>query len=342
MESGTGEAGKGRSLGGRSIGCQGGAWEGWGLEVEAGPRLPLKVWGEGGRDGPSDVTGRQVLLGTTECSIQAAAPSGMHPSVGGGWGELRESPSSLEASHPPRLTRRGWWAAGHTDTHRAAAAGDVGGAGLVPGAAGDAADAPLRGRDGFQQGEGRLTAACSPLFAHPTLYSPLSVLPYLGSPGSVCPTLPTLCAPCFLLPTFRVPHSLFALLSILPSHIPRVSQFKRLLNRELTHLSESSRSGNQVSEYISQTFLDQQAEVEDPQPLSPIRRQREPCLANVHTAAVPRFGVHTDQEEQLAQVGLLAPASVSPPVPEQEMMLSIHRRWETPAGGAWMCSEWPN
>lgn len=28
-----------------------------------------------------------------------------------------------------------------------------------------------------------------------------------------------------------------------------------MLNRELTHLSEMSRSGNQVSEYISNTFL---------------------------------------------------------------------------------------
>lgn len=28
-----------------------------------------------------------------------------------------------------------------------------------------------------------------------------------------------------------------------------------MLNRELTHLSEMSRSGNQVSEYISTTFL---------------------------------------------------------------------------------------
>ncbi|XP_008563129.1 PREDICTED: cAMP-specific 3',5'-cyclic phosphodiesterase 4A-like [Galeopterus variegatus] len=32
-------------------------------------------------------------------------------------------------------------------------------------------------------------------------------------------------------------------------------KFKRMLNRELTHLSEMSRSGNQVSEYISTTFL---------------------------------------------------------------------------------------
>ncbi|XP_073910190.1 3',5'-cyclic-AMP phosphodiesterase 4A isoform X2 [Castor canadensis] len=43
-------------------------------------------------------------------------------------------------------------------------------------------------------------------------------------------------------------------------------KFKRMLNRELTHLSEMSRSGNQVSEYISTTFLDKQNEVEIPSP----------------------------------------------------------------------------
>ena len=32
-------------------------------------------------------------------------------------------------------------------------------------------------------------------------------------------------------------------------------QFKRMLNRELNHLSEMSRSGSQVSEYLSNTFL---------------------------------------------------------------------------------------
>lgn len=42
-------------------------------------------------------------------------------------------------------------------------------------------------------------------------------------------------------------------------------QFKRMLNRELTHLSETSRSGNQVSEYISSTFLGE----EPPAPGSP-------------------------------------------------------------------------
>lgn len=33
------------------------------------------------------------------------------------------------------------------------------------------------------------------------------------------------------------------------------TQFKRMLNRELTQLSETSRSGNQVSEFIANTFL---------------------------------------------------------------------------------------
>ena len=34
-----------------------------------------------------------------------------------------------------------------------------------------------------------------------------------------------------------------------------ILQFKRMLNKELSHLSESSKSGNQISEYISSTFL---------------------------------------------------------------------------------------
>ncbi|KAI9525679.1 hypothetical protein NQZ68_006228 [Dissostichus eleginoides] len=37
------------------------------------------------------------------------------------------------------------------------------------------------------------------------------------------------------------------------------NKFKRMLNRELSHLSEMSRSGNQVSEYISSTFMGEQA-----------------------------------------------------------------------------------
>uniref|UniRef100_A0A3P8WKW9 Phosphodiesterase n=1 Tax=Cynoglossus semilaevis TaxID=244447 RepID=A0A3P8WKW9_CYNSE len=40
------------------------------------------------------------------------------------------------------------------------------------------------------------------------------------------------------------------------------NKFKRMLNRELTHLSEMSRSGNQVSEFISNTFLGKSCDFE--------------------------------------------------------------------------------
>ncbi|XP_035888217.1 cAMP-specific 3',5'-cyclic phosphodiesterase 4A isoform X1 [Phyllostomus discolor] len=107
-------------------------------------------------------------------------------------------------------------------------------------------------------------------------------------------------------------------------------KFKRMLNRELTHLSEMSRSGNQVSEYISTTFLDKQNEVEIPSPTmkdgekqqAPRQRlsQQPPPPGSqfqpmsqimgvkklMHSSSltdsnVPRFGVKTDQEELLAQ-----------------------------------------
>ncbi|XP_006876393.1 PREDICTED: cAMP-specific 3',5'-cyclic phosphodiesterase 4C [Chrysochloris asiatica] len=88
------------------------------------------------------------------------------------------------------------------------------------------------------------------------------------------------------------------------------NKFKRMLNRELSHLSETSRSGNQVSEYISRTFLDQQTVVElprvtptdRPQPMSQISGLRElPHNVSLSAATVPRFGVQTDQEGQLAK-----------------------------------------
>ncbi|XP_027443175.1 cAMP-specific 3',5'-cyclic phosphodiesterase 4C isoform X1 [Zalophus californianus] len=88
------------------------------------------------------------------------------------------------------------------------------------------------------------------------------------------------------------------------------NKFKRMLNRELTHLSETSRSGNQVSEYISQTFLDQQTEMElprvtpmeTPRPMSQISSLRGvPHSASLSAATIPRFGVQTDQEGQLAK-----------------------------------------
>ncbi|CAL9693123.1 unnamed protein product [Knipowitschia caucasica] len=87
-------------------------------------------------------------------------------------------------------------------------------------------------------------------------------------------------------------------------------QFKRMLNRELSHLSEMSRSGNQVSEYISTTFLDKQNEVEIP---SPTQREREKPMCHIsgvkkltHSSslsisAMPRFGVKTEHEDALAR-----------------------------------------
>uniref|UniRef100_A0A8C0Y870 Phosphodiesterase n=1 Tax=Cyprinus carpio carpio TaxID=630221 RepID=A0A8C0Y870_CYPCA len=88
------------------------------------------------------------------------------------------------------------------------------------------------------------------------------------------------------------------------------NKFKRMLNRELSHLSETSRSGNQVSEYISTTFLDKQNEVEIPSPT--LREQEKPMShisgvkklthsSSLTSAALPRFGVKTEQEDALAR-----------------------------------------
>ncbi|KAM6466995.1 3',5'-cyclic-AMP phosphodiesterase 4C isoform 2-T2 [Liasis olivaceus] len=93
------------------------------------------------------------------------------------------------------------------------------------------------------------------------------------------------------------------------------NKFKRMLNRELTHLSETSRSGNQVSEYISNTFLDKQHEVEIPtsvpkekdkekkkRPMSQISGVKKLMHGSSFScAAIPRFGVKTDQEGPLAK-----------------------------------------
>uniref|UniRef100_A0A8D2ZIE1 Phosphodiesterase n=1 Tax=Scophthalmus maximus TaxID=52904 RepID=A0A8D2ZIE1_SCOMX len=93
------------------------------------------------------------------------------------------------------------------------------------------------------------------------------------------------------------------------------NKFKRMLNRELTHLSEMSRSGNQVSEFISSTFLDKQHEVEMPSPqmqkekeekknkpmsqISGVKKlQHSSSLTNSNIA---RFGVKTETEDELAK-----------------------------------------
>ncbi|XP_068130479.1 3',5'-cyclic-AMP phosphodiesterase 4A isoform X3 [Hyperolius riggenbachi] len=102
------------------------------------------------------------------------------------------------------------------------------------------------------------------------------------------------------------------------------NKFKRMLNRELTHLSEMSRSGNQVSEYISSTFLDKQNEVDIPSPTQKDRekkkkqqqqqqqqQQQTMCQisgvkklthsSSLTNSTIPRFGVKTDQEEPLGK-----------------------------------------
>uniref|UniRef100_A0A3Q2ZX90 Phosphodiesterase n=1 Tax=Kryptolebias marmoratus TaxID=37003 RepID=A0A3Q2ZX90_KRYMA len=108
-------------------------------------------------------------------------------------------------------------------------------------------------------------------------------------------------------------------------------KFKRMLNRELSHLSEISRSGNQVSEYISSTFLDKPNELELPCPvqksrerkrrqgqqpqqqqqqqqqaqvgmmtqISGVKRVNHP--SNISGGSGSRFGVKTDQEELLSK-----------------------------------------
>ncbi|XP_056269805.1 cAMP-specific 3',5'-cyclic phosphodiesterase 4B isoform X2 [Pseudoliparis swirei] len=93
------------------------------------------------------------------------------------------------------------------------------------------------------------------------------------------------------------------------------NKFKRMLNRELTHLSEMSRSGNQVSEFISNTFLDKQNDVEIPSPTSKARekkKQQQKLMTQISGvrkvaygpspsgSSISRFGVTTDREEQLS------------------------------------------
>uniref|UniRef100_A0A4W5PRY2 Phosphodiesterase n=1 Tax=Hucho hucho TaxID=62062 RepID=A0A4W5PRY2_9TELE len=91
------------------------------------------------------------------------------------------------------------------------------------------------------------------------------------------------------------------------------NKFKRMLNRELTQLSETSRSGNQVSEFIANTFLEKQHDVEimsgppkekdkkKKRPMSQIVAVKKPALSpSLAPTQIPRFGVTTLQEGLLA------------------------------------------
>uniref|UniRef100_A0A3Q4FZ24 Phosphodiesterase n=1 Tax=Neolamprologus brichardi TaxID=32507 RepID=A0A3Q4FZ24_NEOBR len=91
------------------------------------------------------------------------------------------------------------------------------------------------------------------------------------------------------------------------------TKFKRMLNRELSQLSETSRSGNQVSEFISSTFLEKQHDMDimspptkekdkKKRPMSQIsgvkKATHSPSLA---PSTIPRFGVNASQEGLLAK-----------------------------------------
>uniref|UniRef100_A0A9J8C9P9 Phosphodiesterase n=1 Tax=Cyprinus carpio carpio TaxID=630221 RepID=A0A9J8C9P9_CYPCA len=92
------------------------------------------------------------------------------------------------------------------------------------------------------------------------------------------------------------------------------NKFKRMLNRELTHLSEMSRSGNQVSEFISNTFLEKQNDVEIPSPTLKARekKKKQQLMTQISgvkkvshgpslNCGIARFGVKTDKEDLLSK-----------------------------------------
>ncbi|KAL7291085.1 hypothetical protein TKK_0015215 [Trichogramma kaykai] len=109
------------------------------------------------------------------------------------------------------------------------------------------------------------------------------------------------------------------------------TKFKRMLNKELSHFSESSKSGNQISEYICSTFLDKQQELDLPSLRSDDalpgsmdaraakkkdREKRGPAAMShisgvkrplTHTNSftgerVPLYGVETPHEEELGKL----------------------------------------
>uniref|UniRef100_A0A3Q3E0B2 Phosphodiesterase n=1 Tax=Labrus bergylta TaxID=56723 RepID=A0A3Q3E0B2_9LABR len=96
--------------------------------------------------------------------------------------------------------------------------------------------------------------------------------------------------------------------------VPRKHIFKiRMLNRELTQLSETSRSGNQVSEFIANTFLEKQHDVEILSPPSKEKEKKKRPMSQISgvkkvtqspglaSTCIPRFGVSTSQESMLAK-----------------------------------------
>uniref|UniRef100_A0A8C1A3S9 Phosphodiesterase n=1 Tax=Cyprinus carpio carpio TaxID=630221 RepID=A0A8C1A3S9_CYPCA len=90
------------------------------------------------------------------------------------------------------------------------------------------------------------------------------------------------------------------------------NKFKRMLNRELTQLSGTSRSGNQVSEFIASTILQKQNDVEILSAACKEEKKRRPMsqisgvrklspTPSLPPTSIPRFGVNTQHESLLAK-----------------------------------------
>ncbi|XP_076001148.1 3',5'-cyclic-AMP phosphodiesterase 4C isoform X1 [Genypterus blacodes] len=91
------------------------------------------------------------------------------------------------------------------------------------------------------------------------------------------------------------------------------NKFKRMLNRELSQLSETSRSGNQVSEFISSTFLEKQHDMDIMSPPSKEKDKKKRPMSQISgvkkvtqspslaSCTIPRFGVTSNQEGPLAK-----------------------------------------
>lgn len=98
---------------------------------------------------------------------------------------------------------------------------------------------------------------------------------------------------------------------------------------------------------------DQQAEVElpkpptedNPWPMAQITGLRRSSHTTLPTAAIPRFGVQTDQEEELAKVGLRRATGLSFPTctrgsKDRCSATVTLRSLKTPTNGDLMCSKW--
>lgn len=68
-----------------------------------------------------------------------------------------------------------------------------------------------------------------------------------------------------MLEAFKIIQRFYVVNIIIARHvvIRRIFQFRKMLNKELSHFAESSKSGTQVSQFLINTYMDR--EDEDPQ-----------------------------------------------------------------------------